>query len=129
MHLSAYKRQNRSAPPQEIPLVMSSDERDFEADETDYLLQSPNNSHRMNGNRPRRARNLKNLFFTLTCGAKRDRSVSPKRLGTIHGCAQDLSVPLAIVVLLSALFRQHCKEALSDSVSVLGRFRSLFWCA
>ncbi|KAG8281691.1 hypothetical protein J6590_054581 [Homalodisca vitripennis] len=58
--------------------------------------------------------------------AKRVRSVPPERLGTIHGCARDLSVPLGIVVLLSALFRQHCKEVLSDSVSVLGRFRSLF---
>ncbi|KAG8257121.1 hypothetical protein J6590_055506 [Homalodisca vitripennis] len=57
-----------------------------------------------------------------TFSAKRDRSVPPERLGTIHGCARDLSVPLGIVVLLSALFRQHCKEALSDSVSVLGRF-------
>ncbi|KAG8276044.1 hypothetical protein J6590_073198 [Homalodisca vitripennis] len=51
-----------------------------------------------------------------TFSAKRDHLVPPERLGTIHGCTRDLSVPLGIVVLLLALFRQHCIEALSDSV-------------
>lgn len=50
---------------------MSSDERDFEADETDYLLESPSGCHRfskMNRNRPGTLSSCKNIMFKLTCG-------------------------------------------------------------
>jgi len=49
---------------------MSSDERDFEADETDYLLQPDceYRSNRMSGNPNRTLRSCKNFLFRLTCG-------------------------------------------------------------
>lgn len=50
---------------------MSSDERDFEADETDYLLESPTGGYRsskMNINRQGTLTTCKNILFKLTCG-------------------------------------------------------------
>lgn len=54
---------------EEIPLVMSSDERDFEADESDYLLPPTDRDYcsGMNQNTSKLKR-CKNCFTGLMCG-------------------------------------------------------------
>lgn len=55
---------------EEIPLVMSSDERDFEADESDYLLHPPDRdycSEKMSHSRPK-MKLCRKCLTGLMCG-------------------------------------------------------------